>query len=761
MKQLLYTPSDGEVAVVDVPAPQVAPGFVLVRTGASVVSAGTERLMLEFAQKSLLEKAKSRPDLVRQVVSKARRDGALTAFHAVHNRLSRPSSPGYSSAGTVLEVGLGVTDLKPGDRVACAGAGYASHAEVVSVPRNLVAKIPEPAAPRTQPIEFEEAAFATVGAIAMQGFRLAKPQLGETVAVIGLGLIGLLTVQLALVAGCTVLGMDPNRERCRLAETLGCGGSATEEKEFESLIAARTESIGADAVILTAATRSQGPVCLAGEVARKRGRVIAVGAVGTEIPRKSYYEKELEFRISRSYGPGRYDREYEERGHDYPVEYVRWTENRNLQAFLRLLAQGQIDVQTLITHRFAIETATQAYDLILGRKKEPFLGIVIAYGMEGKLLRKVELVQQRSETDRNAAAGNTTIGLIGAGNFALGVLIPSIRSVEGSRLAGVCAATGASANHAAKKFGFQFATTDPGEILNDPGINTVVIATPHGQHAEQVIAALIAGRHVFCEKPLCVSEEELANIVRAYRGMKEAKSHLMVGFNRRFAPMVRTLKESLAARGERPLVMQYRVNAGSPPAVGWMQDKEQAGRIVGEMCHFVDLLTFLAEDVPMRVFARRTGDRGNPHDDSTVIFLEFADGSLGTITYAANGDKAFAKERLEIFCNGSVGVIDDFRRLEIVHNGRRKKIVSRLRQDKGHQAEWQAFDAALKTGRAAIPFEEIVATALVTFRVLESMQRAAPLDVRHAQFFASCLNPGQESSSPSEVSTETEPARYI
>ncbi len=755
MKQLLYSPGDGEITVADVPAPQAGSGCVLVRTGASLVSAGTERMMLEFARKNLLEKTRSRPDLVQQVMSKARRDGALAAFHAVRNRLDRPSSLGYSSAGTVLDVGSGATHLKPGDRVACAGAGYAVHAEIVSVPRNLVAKIPKPEAPRSEPIAFEEAAFATLGAIAMHGLRLADPQLGETVAVIGLGLIGLLAVQLARVAGCTVLGMDPDEERCRLGETLGCTACATDEAEFESLIAAHTESIGADAVILAAATSSDGPVRLAGEIARPRCRVVAVGAVGTNVPRKLYYEKELDFRISRSYGPGRYDREYEDKGRDYPVEYVRWTENRNLKSFLDLLARGQVHVRPLIRRRMHVSEARQAYDLILGKTKEPSLGVVLIYGEEAALCRRVDLVSWGTGASQVGSEGTARVGLLGAGNFALGVLIPAIRGTDGAQLVGVCAATGASAQYAARKYGFQFATTDPGEILHNPEINTVVIATPHRQHAEQVVAALAAGKNVFCEKPLCISECELREIVRAYAQAKEPKPQWTVGFNRRFSPMARRLKEALGDRNGQPLVMQYRVNAGPIARDGWMQDEDQGGRMVGEVCHFVDLLTFLAGHAPVRVNARRPANHGNLLDDSAIIFLEFADGSLGTIAYVANGDKTFSKERLEIFCGGFAGAIDDFRRLELACHGRRKTVVSPLRQDKGHRAEWQAFDAALRTGKPPIPFEEIVATTLITFRILESLRLAESLEVKQQEFWSSCLQGVLEERLSCPIETET------
>jgi predicted dehydrogenase/threonine dehydrogenase-like Zn-dependent dehydrogenase len=745
MKQVLYTPGNGGVCVVEVPAPQAAPGCVLVRTAASLVSAGTEKTALEFARSSLAGKMQLRPDLVQQVLGKARRDGLLTAFHAVRDRLDRPVALGYSSAGTILDVGGGVTDLQPGDRVACAGAGYAAHAEIVSVPRNLVARILKPGPQRVEPIDFEEAAFATLGAIALHGLRLAEPQIGETVAIIGLGLVGLLAVQLARAAGCTVLGMDPDRTRCQIAEKVGCAACAASEAEFASLVAARTESSGADAVILAPATPSQRPVRLAGEVARRRGCVIAIGAVGTNVPRNLYYEKELDFRISRSYGPGRYDREYEENGRDYPIEYVRWTENRNLKAFLDLLAQARIDVRPLITHRFAISEATRAYDLILGQTGEKHLAVVLTYSERAVLSSRRELGLTPRNADGAGGARCPRVGVLGAGNFALGVLVPTIRRTARTELVGVCAASGASAQYAAEKFGFQYSTTDSSQILEDPEIDTVVIATPHSLHAPQVLAALAAGKTIFCEKPLCISETELAEIVRAYASAEEPKPLLAVGFNRRFSPMAKSLKETLAGRSGQPLIMQYRVNAGPAPSVGWMQDEGQGGRILGEVCHFVNLLMFLAGSAPVRVYARRPASSRSLRDDSALIFLEFGDGSTGTIAYAANGEPSFPKERLEVFGGGRIGVIEDFRRLELASNGGRRTAVWRLRQDKGHRTEWQEFLAASQNGKPPIPFEEIVATTLTTLRILESLRRGRPLELRLQEFVARSLeSPGEE-----------------
>jgi predicted dehydrogenase len=735
MKQILYSPADGEISVAEVPTPAAGPGRVLVRTGASLVSAGTDRMALDFARRSFCEKAQARPDLLQQVVAKAHRDGWLAAFRSARNRLDRPVPLGYSSAGTVLEAGPGVTDLKLGDHVACAGAGYATHAEIVSVPRNLVAKIPKAQDPRHEPIDFEEAAFATMGAIGMHGLRLAEVQFGESVAVIGLGIVGLLTVQLARVAGCAVFGMDPDLERCRLALKLGCAACATASSDLETLISSQTESIGVDAVILAAATPSDSPVRLAAAVSRQRGRVIAVGAVGTNIPRDLYYKKELNFRVSRSYGPGRYDREYEERGHDYPVEYVRWTENRNLKLFLALLARGQVDVRPLISHSMAISEARTAYDLISGTGRERFLGVVFTYGERMSVSRRVDHAPRNEGTTWLASDARVKIGLLGAGNFALGLLIPAICKANNSKRVGVCSFSGASAYYAAKKFQFRYSTTDENEIFADSEIDTVVIATPHKFHGQQVLRALAARKHIFCEKPLCLSENELSRIASVYREFDDPKPHLMVGFNRRYSPMARALKEALNHRDGQPLVMHYRVNAGPLPAHGWMRDEDQGGRILGEVCHFVDLLIFLAGSGPVRVCAR-SPVCGTVRNDSTVVSLEFPDGSIGTITYAANGDRSFSKERLEVFCGGLTGVIEDFRRLEIVQDGRTGKMVSRFFQDKGHRSEWEAFVGGLKGERPPACFEETLATTLVTFRIQDSLRLAQPVELGLQEFIA-------------------------
>src|SRR5580700_3119700 len=493
MKQVFQDPRSAEITVVDVPAPKLLAGCVLVRTATSLVSAGTERASSEFAGKNLLQKARMRPDLVREVLSKVSRDGLLTTVSTVRSRLGQPSALGYSSAGTVVAVGEGVSDINPGDRVACAGAGHAMHAEFACIPRMLVAKIPSAA------VGFEEAAFTTVGAVALHGVRLADAKLGDVVAVIGLGLLGQLTVQILKAAGCSVLGMDISAERTQLALRSGADAISTSSSEFHDLCLQHSNGHGADAVLIAAQTTSNDPLNLAGAVARNRALVIAVGTVAMDIPRRFFYEKELDFRVSRSYGPGRYDSAYEQKGIDYPIGYVRWTETRNMEAFLKLLADRKLDLHSLVTHRFPIARAHSAYDLITGKTHEPFLGVLIAYPERADDTRLIHTLASDRPT---ASHKSIRIGLLGAGSFATSTLLPAINRGGDAEMVAACAANGSHARHAAKKFGFRSCTTDEQEILNNPAINTAVIATRHHLHAAQVTAALSFGKHVFCEKPL-------------------------------------------------------------------------------------------------------------------------------------------------------------------------------------------------------------------------------------------------------------------
>ena len=712
MRQLLQDARTGEVTVADVPAPRLLAGCVLVRTAASLVSAGTERASSEFARKNLLQKARMRPDLVRDVVNKISRDGLVATMGAVRSRLDHPSALGYSSAGTVLAVGEGVTDIQPGDRVACAGVNHAVHAELACVPRLLVARIP------SESVTFEQAAFTTVGAVALHSIRTADVRLGDTVAVIGLGLLGQLAVQILKAAGCCVLGMDIAVDRAALALRLGADAVGHSAAAFRDLCMHHSHGRGADAVLITAQTVSNDPVNLAGEVARDRAVIVAVGAVGMDIPRRLFYEKELDFRVSRSYGPGRYDAAYEQMGIDYPIGYVRWTETRNMEAFLGLLAEGKLNLTPLITHRFPIDRAPSAYEWIAGKAGAPFLGVVIAYP---------GAAEQNTLTRIAASAGpfagprQVRLGLLGAGSFATSVLLPAIRRQGGVELITACAASGLHARYAAAKFGFRNCATDEREVSTDPEINTVVIATRHHLHARQVIAALESGKHVFCEKPLCLNQAELLQISSARVAQASRRLILMVGFNRRFSRLSLRLKDFLQAVGE-PLSINYRVNAGFLPADHWLNDPAQGGgRILGEVCHFVDYLSFLTGAVPVEVQTRSLPNSGPYSNDNVVCWLRFSNGSHGTITYLANGDKSYSKERVEVFGGGSVAVLEDFRRLELIRGGRKSVLRSRWRQDKGHRREWESFLNAVGTGAPEpIPFRETAATMLATFALEES-----------------------------------------
>ncbi len=711
MKQLLQNLRTGETSIADVPIPTPKPGTALVHTAASLVSAGTERMLVEFAEKSLVGKARSRPDLVKQVLDKARREGLLTTVDAAFNRLDQPMPLGYSSAGTIIALGEGLQGFKVGDRVACAGGGFAVHAEYAVVPKNLLVQLPDN-------VDFEAAAFATLGAIALHGFRLAKPQLGERVAVIGLGLLGLLTVGIARAAGCQVFGVDLDPQRVELAVLAGAKAVTRDLAEETALSWSRGQ--GADCVLICADTPSDDPVILAGAIARDRANIVAVGAVGLNFPRAVYFQKELNFVNSRSYGPGRYDPDYEEGGHDYPIGFVRWTEGRNLESIVDLLASDSLDVKSLITHRFTIENAPEVYELITGKTEEPFLGVVLTYPESAKFDVRSAKSEVRSAKVESRIR-HVALGVLGAGNFATAVMLPALKKTENIELVGILSGSGLTAAHAAQKFGFKYTAESFEQILNDPEINTVSILTRHDLHAEQVIAALQAGKHVFVEKPLALNSNQLSEIREQIRITKNRL--LMTGFNRRFAPLAQKMQGFLSTRNE-PLVAHYRINAGFIPLTHWLHDPEiGGGRIIGESCHFVDFLTFLVGDPPISVTAHGLPDGGIYCEDNIVLTFTYPDGSVGTVSYLANGDKAFPKERVEVFAGGRVAVLDDFRSLEMVHNGNRKSVRSRLRQDKGHQAEWEFFSRAIvEGGEPPISYEQLVGVTKATFAAVEALR---------------------------------------
>ncbi|HET6594844.1 MAG TPA: bi-domain-containing oxidoreductase [Anaerolineales bacterium] len=706
MKQLLQNVKTGKSTVEDVPVPSPQEGQVLVKVAASLVSAGTERMVVEFAEKSLVGKARSRPDLVRQVVDKARREGVVNTVHAAFNRLDQPMALGYSTAGTIVAVGAGVQKFRVGQRVACAGGGYAVHAEYNVVPQNLLTPLPED-------VHFESATFTTLGAIALHGFRLAETQIGENVAVIGMGLVGLLAAQIATAAGCHVLGIDIDPVRLSLAASLGLGVVRREEAIPSS--AAFTAQRGFDAILICADTSSNDPVELAGTIARDRARVVATGAVGLTFPRKVYYEKEISFINSRSYGPGRYDSSYEEQGNDYPPGYVRWTEGRNFEAVLDLMASGKLQVQPLITHRFDIREATQAYEVITGKKNEPFLGVVLIYPGERKgEERKVvfpSVVHRPSSTVR--------LGVLGAGQFATSILLPAVKKAGGIELVGIASSGGLHAQHAGKKFGFQYATADEDEIINDPMVNTVAILTRHNIHADLVVKALKAGKHVFVEKPLAITPEQLEDIKKQL--LTTNNYLLMAGFNRRFSPLGVQL-QSLVSNLSEPKYIHYRVNAGPIPLNHWTHDPGiGGGRIIGEGCHFVDFITFLLNAVPVSVIAHALPSNGKYRDDNVSMTFTFPDGSIGIVDYLANGDKSFSKERVEVFCGGQIAVLDDFVSLQTMKDGKKQDVKGA--QNKGWVDEWKTFAKAIREGgEPPIPYEQVIGVTRATFAAVESVR---------------------------------------
>ncbi len=713
MKQVVQDIRSGETKLIDIPVPMVQPRMALVRNQASLVSAGTERALVEFAGKSLVGKAASRPDLVRQVLDKARREGLLTTLDAVMNRLDQPLPLGYASAGTIVELGSEMEGFKVGDRVACAGGGYALHAEYVLVPRNLLAKLPGA-------VDHRSGAFATLGAIALHGFRLGEAGVRDRVAIIGMGLLGLLAASIARAAGCAVMGIDVDPLRVEQARNLGFECVAREDADDAGNNF--TDHRGFDLVQICADTPSHDTVELAGVLARDGGAVVATGVVGTHLPRKLYYEKELRFLISRSYGPGRYDPGYEELGEDYPYSFVRWTEGRNLAAFLELIETGSVNVEPLITHEYPIGEALKAYDLISSKGEASYTAILLTYpgGSDEEPRRRIEYEPV------SATTGDVVrLGVIGAGNFASAVLLPAINRVEGVEKTAVASANGRSATRVAKRFRFKYAATDVDQLIQDDAIDTIAILTRHDSHAHFIQAGLKAGKHVFCEKPLALHPDELTEIQNI---LATSSRLLTVGFNRRFAPHAQRLK-ALLSTSKAPMAMTYRVNAGVLPASHWLHDPDTGGgRIIGEACHFVDLLTFLCGALPTRVTASALPTVGDYVEDNVSMTFSFADGSVGTVNYFSNGDRSLPKERLEVFQAGRVGILDDFRRLDWVADGKKQRYSSRLRQDKGHRAEWEAFtQAILETHEPPIAYDQLFAVTQATFAAVQALRTGDPV----------------------------------
>lgn len=704
MLQILQSLKTGTTEVATVPAARLSSGGLLIRTTTTLVSAGTERMLVDFGKANYLDKARQQPDKVKQVLDKIRTDGLIPTLEAVFNKLDQPLPLGYCNVGRVMEVGSSVSGFSIGHRVVSNGR----HAEVVSVPKNLCAAIPDS-------VSDEEAAFTVIGSIGLQGIRLIQPTLGETVVVTGLGLIGLVTVQLLRAHGCKVIGIDFDPAKLALARSFGAETvdlSIGEDPVVKTT--ALTHGRGVDAVLITASTKSNEPVHQAALMCRKRGRIVLVGVTGLELSRADFYEKELSFQVSCSYGPGRYDPNYEEKGNDYPIGFVRWTEQRNFEAVLDMLADGRLDVKPLISHRFDLEAAENAYEVVGG--SEPSLGILLRYADES--VKSDETV--RATTVQLAPAtpvsGKPVVSFVGSGNYATAVLIPAFKK-SGARLKSVASSGGVSGVHSGRKFGFEQTTTDTPSVFLDSEVNTVIVSTRHDSHARFVVDALRAGKHVFVEKPLCMTLGEVKQIRDEMDRHPECQ--VMVGFNRRFAPHIVEMKRLLrGATGPKSFVIT--INAGAIPADHWTQDPSVGGgRIIGEGCHFIDLMRFLAASPISDASARAMTSQSS---DTVSIDLSFQDGSIGTIHYFANGSKAFPKERVEVFANGGVLQLDNYRVLK-GFGWKGAKTMRLWRQDKGQAACASAFISAIENGTAApISREELLEVAKVTIELAESIR---------------------------------------
>lgn len=708
MLQIIQDLKSGNTNLEDIPIPRVGSGKVLIKNHRSLVSLGTEKMLVSFGKASMIDKARQQPDKVKEVINKMKTDGVQTTYEAVMRKLGTPKALGYSSAGEVVEVGNGVYDLKPGDRVISNG----NHAEYVAIPKNLVAKIPDS-------VNFEEASFTVVGAIALQGIRLVQPTIGETVAVIGLGLIGLITVQLLKANGCNVIGFDLDEDKLKLAEQLGIPVVNSGKQDPVRYIEQFTDEVGADAVIITASTKSNAVIKQAANMSRKRGRIVLVGVIGLNIDRADFYEKELSFQVSCSYGPGRYDEEYEQKGIDYPLPYVRWTEKRNFEAVLESIRNGSLNVQSLITERVKLEDYRDIYgDMEAGNSIASVLEYPVSETSEGTRIE--DLSRTISIPEAEYSGGPGTMAIIGAGNFTQSTILPSLKKA-GAEMKYVVSSGGLSSTTLAKKYGVPNSSTDLDTVLSDEEVDGVVITTQHNLHAGMTIQSLKAGKQVFVEKPLALNQKELDDIISA---VEESGNTVTVGFNRRFSPHVEKMRSFL---GEQPSSMNViaTMNAGYIPPDVWVHDLETGGgRIVGEACHYIDLITYLTGSKVIEVSMQSMGTDPKENTDNASIHLKYANGSLGVINYFANGNKSYSKERVEVYYQGKNLILDNFRRLDGYGYG--KGFGSKLlktKQDKGHRKQFELLTKHWREGgEPLVPFDEIVNTTKATFAAIESMK---------------------------------------
>lgn len=719
MNQLIQNLKTGELRLRDVPYPLCKSKGMVVKTIDSLISAGTEKSIIDLARKSLLGKAKTRPDLLKRAVGKAKKEGFLKIFRESMSRLDEPFPLGYSASGVVVELGKGVRDFGVGDRVAIAGSGYANHSEYNFIPENLCMKLLK--RETDEYLDFEEAAFCMLGGIAIQGIREAKLTFGEDVVVIGLGLLGLLTAQILKAIGCEVIGMDIDDRKCKLAKDLGCDEVLSNQ---QSLITNYRDRI--DAVLITAATKDSNPLKSAQQIARQKGKIVLVGVCDIRLERKYFWDKELEFKVSKAAGPGILDENYEVRGIDYPVGYIRWPQKKNMEYFLKLVAEDKVNVKKLITHRFPINEAASAYKMLL-KGKEPHIAVILEYPKEPlseeddlKQLRVVVKKQPATDLNRNR---RKNVGLIGGGMFTRNILLPALAKVENVNLIGIATAHGMISDHIASKFGFNYATSDYKRLLEDKAIASIFITTRHDLHAKMVTEALKAGKRVFVEKPLCLNREELREIIEVYN---TSDSSLMVGFNRRYSPHAFDIK-SFFGDTNSPFVLNYRVNAGYIDDSHWTQDSEVGGgRIIGEICHFVDFLQYITGSKPVKVYTEGIiSAQKYKTDDNIIATISFEDGSIGTITYTAQGNKSYPREIIEIFRDESVYYLEDFRYATKVKDNKRKK-MKLSSQDMGYEKELKHFISQEPYPKDT---HEYFINALTVFTMLDSLKKGKALSI--------------------------------
>ncbi len=703
MLQVIQHQKTGDILVEELPAPECPAGGILVRTSSSLISAGTEKISVENAKASLLERARRQPEDVKMVIDYVKKEGVFSTLKRVKNKLESYKFLGYSASGTVLESNCG--EFSPGGRVACAGAGYALHAEIIAVPKNLAALIPEN-------VSFDDAAYTTLGAIAMQGVRQADLRLGENAAVIGLGLLGQIAVQLLKASGCRVAGLDINESLFENAKKFGCDAVFPSSADYINNLEAFTGGAGFDAVIIAASTSSNQPMELALDITRKKGKAVVLGAVGMNIPRGPFYKKEIDLRISCSYGPGRYDAFYEEQGHDYPYAFVRWTENRNMKAVLDLISQGKLDTASLTTHKFDIKRAAQAYELISGKKSEPYLGILLNYPERKDALKRT--IRLKNDFNRHA---KLRLAFIGAGTFAQNYLIPHLKAPD-IELIGVSTATAANAHSAAKKFGFAMSSTNSSGLIVNKDVNAVFCAARHDTHARFVIESVKAGKPVFVEKPLAITKDELDDI---HKAVSDNNGRIMVGYNRRFSKPFNFIKKVFSGR-TLPMVVNYRVNAGNIPKDHWVH--AQGGRIIGEACHFIDTMIYLTGAFPVKIYAENISSSSEEYinRDNALITVKFSDGSAGTVSYLAAGAPAMNKEYCEIFSGGTSAVMNNFTYVEIFRKNSSEK--KKYDGSKGQKEEVRETLKAIKDGTPMpIPYLELKAVSAAVFAAVDSLEK--------------------------------------